>query len=153
MIVRKLHPSEIDLTVNLFSQYFDEAAEVIPSIADEYEVDAVLETIRNYSSHWEYSWFNAVDGQRPVGFIAGCITPVPWNHNKVNAHIVFIYLLPSHRNMDNFRQLLKTFEEWSRNAGAIVISAGDIGIAPERTQKLYEHFDFKPNVWMNKELN
>lgn len=153
MIVRKLHPKEIDLTVNLFGQYFDEAVETIPKMADEYDADAVLTTIRLYSSHWEYTWFNAVDGQRPVGFIAGAITPVPWHPTKVNAHIVFIYLLPSHRNMDNFRQLLKTFEEWARNVGAGDISASDIGINPERTQKLYEHFDFKTNVWMNKELN
>jgi GNAT superfamily N-acetyltransferase len=152
MIVRKMLPSEIDLTINLFSQYFDEAAVALPEIADEYNEDAVLETIKMYNTHYEYVWYNAVEGQRPVGFVAGCITPVPWSSDKVDAHIVFIYLLESHRNMDNFRQLLNKFEEWAHNIGAAKITAGDIGINPERTQKLYEYFEFKPGIWMSKEL-
>jgi len=54
--------------------------------------------------------------------------------------------------MDNFRSLLSKFEEWSRMIGARAITAGDIGINPERTKTLYEHFGFTPGVWMNKEL-
>jgi hypothetical protein len=54
--------------------------------------------------------------------------------------------------MDNFRELLNKAEEWARTVGATEITAGDIGINPERTQKLYSHFDFKPGVWMGKEL-
>jgi plasmid maintenance system antidote protein VapI len=54
--------------------------------------------------------------------------------------------------MDNFRDLLQQFEAWARSIKAQNITAGDIGINPERTQRLYEHFGFKPGVWMNKEL-
>jgi hypothetical protein len=54
--------------------------------------------------------------------------------------------------MDNFRELLTQFEGWAKTIKAQNITAGDIGINPERTQKLYEHFGFKPGVWMGKEL-
>lgn len=148
MIVRRMLPQEIDSTVILCRYYADEAS--IPD--DEYDEDAVLETIRHYSSHYEYFWFNAYDGQRPVGIIAGCCTKAPWSKTKLHAHIELIYLLESHRTMDNFRTLLSKAEEWARTIKACEITAGDIGINPERTQKLYSHFDFKPGVWMGKEL-
>jgi GNAT superfamily N-acetyltransferase len=148
MIVRKMLPSELDVTINLCGYYAQEA--LIPE--DEYDEDAVLETIRLYSSHYEYFWFNAYDGQRPVGIIAGYVTKEPWSKTKLHAHIELIFLLESHRSMDNFRTLLNKSEEWARTVGATEITAGDIGINPERTQKLYSHFDFKPGVWMGKEL-
>lgn len=141
-------PSEIDVTVNLCAYYGEEA-----NLPDgEYDEDAVLETIKLYSSHYEYFWFNAYDGGRPVGIIAGCATKAPWSKTKLHTHIELIYLLESHRTMDNFRMLLSKAEEWARTIGATEITAGDIGINPERTQKLYSHFDFKPGVWMGKEL-
>jgi GNAT superfamily N-acetyltransferase len=152
MIVRKMLPQEFDITVNLFSYYRDEAIESMPQIAEEYDENSVIETIRTYASHWEYCWFNAYDNSRPVGFIAGYASACPWNKNKISANIAFIYLLDSHKNMSNFKLLLDKFEEWARVIKASEITAGDIGINPERTRKLYEHFDFKPGVWMGKEL-
>jgi GNAT superfamily N-acetyltransferase len=152
MIVRKMLPQEFDVTVNLFGYYRDEAIESMPKIADEYDENSVIETIRTYASQWEYCWFNAYDNSRPVGFIAGYASACPWNKEKISANIAFIYLLDSHKNMSNFKLLLEKFEEWSRVIKASEITAGDIGINPERTRKLYEHFDFKPGVWMGKEL-
>lgn len=152
MIVRKMLPEEFDITVNLFGYYRDEAIESLPQIADEYDENSVIATIRQYASHWEYCWFNAYEGQRPVGFIAGYASACPWNQNKISANIAFIYLLDSHKNLSNFKLLLDKFEEWARVIKASEITAGDIGINPERTRKLYEHFDFKPGVWMGKEL-
>ena len=152
MIVRKMRPEEFNSTINLFGYYRDEAIESLPKIADEYDENSVLETIRLYASNYEYSWFNAYDNQRPVGFVAGYFTACPWNKTIIIANIAFIYLLPSHRNMDNFRELLKAFEEWARMGKATQLTAGDIGIDPDRTQRLFEYFDFKPGVWMGKEL-
>jgi len=152
MIVRKMRPEEFNSTINLFGYYRDEAIESLPRIADEYDENSVLETIRKYATKYEYCWFNAIDNQRPVGFVAGYFTACPWNKSIISANIVFIYLLPSHRNMDNFRELLKSFEEWARMGKATELTAGDIGIDPERTQRLFEYFDFKPGVWMGKEL-
>lgn len=152
MIVRKMLPPEFDATMILFGYYRDEAIEALPKIEEQYDENSVIETIRTYSSHLDHCWFNAYENQRPVGFIAGYATALPWNNKIIEGNIAFIYLLESHRTMDNFRLLLNKFEEWARSLGATGLTAGDIGINPERTQKLYEHFGFKPGVWMGKEL-
>ena len=152
MIVRQMQPREFDMTVNLFGYYRDEAVESMPKIADEYDENSVIDTIKTFASKWDHCWFNAYDNTRPVGFIAGYASACPWNNEILDANIAFIYLLDSHKNMDNFRELLSQFEAWARTIKAQNITAGDIGINPERTQKLYEHFGFKPGVWMGKEL-
>ena len=152
MIVRQMQPREFDMTVNLFGYYRDEAIQTMPKIADEYDENSVIDTIKTFASKWDHIWLNAYDNTRPVGFIAGYASACPWNSNILDANIAFIYLLDSHKNMDNFRELLSQFEAWARTIKAQNITAGDIGINPERTQKLYEHFGFKPGVWMGKEL-
>jgi GNAT superfamily N-acetyltransferase len=152
MIVRKMNLAEFDSTMILFGYYRDEAILAIPRIEEEYDENSVIETIRTYSSNIDYCWFNAYENSRPVGFIAGYASACPWNKKIIDANIAFIYLLESHRTMDNFRELMTKFEEWAKTIEASNITAGDIGINPERTQKLYEHFGFKSGVWMGKEL-
>jgi GNAT superfamily N-acetyltransferase len=147
-----MQPREFDMTVNLFGYYRDEAIQTMPKIADEYDENSVIDTIKTFASKWDHIWLNAYDNQRPVGFIAGYASACPWNSNILDANIAFIYLLDSHKNMDNFRELLTQFEGWARTIKAQNITAGDIGINPERTEKLYEHFGFKRGVWMGKEL-
>lgn len=148
-----MYPTEMDITVNLFGYYRDEAVDSIPSIADEYDTDAVVETIRNYCILNTCMWFNMYEGQRPVGLIAGSLVQPAWTNKRFVANIDMVYLLPSHRNLDNFRSLIREFEQWAVNSGATQITGGDIGIDPERIQKLYEHFGFKPAVFMVKELD
>jgi len=152
MIVRKLQPYEFDATMNLFNYYRDEAIEAVPAIGEEYDENSMINTVRHYSSAWDHIWLNAYVNTRPVGFVAGFLSPLPWNKNIIEASISFIFLHESYRNMDSFRELLNAFEEWARICKAKNIIAGDVGINPERTQKLYEHFDFKPGVWMSKEI-
>lgn len=152
MIVRKMQAHELDATMILFNYYRDEAIEAIPRIAEEYDENSMIETIRTYASKYEYVWFNAYEGQRPVGFIGGYLTENPWNHSLVTANISFVFLLKSHRTLENFKMLMAKFEEWARLCEAVEISAGDIGIDIPRSQKLYEHFDFKPLLLMTKEL-
>jgi GNAT superfamily N-acetyltransferase len=147
-----MQPREFDMTVNLFGYYRDEAIQTMPKIADEYDENSVIDTIKTFASKWDHIWLNAYDNTRPVGFIAGYASACPWNSNILDANIAFIYLLDSHKNMDNFRELLAQFEAWARTIKAQNITAGEIGINPERTEKLYEHFGFKPGVWMGKEL-
>lgn len=149
MIVRKIHPQELDITVNLCNYYAQEAA--IPD--DDYDVNSVAETVRLYSTHNEYIWLNLYEGQRPVGLIAGCITNAPWNRKKLHGHIDLVFLLESHRSLDNFKQLINKFEEWAKEMQATTITAGDIGINVERTKKVYNHLGFKEGLWMSKELD
>jgi hypothetical protein len=152
MIVRKMMPIEFDVTVNLFHYYRDEAVEKLPKIGEQYDENSMVETIRYYASHYDHCWFNLYHNSRPVGFVAGYINTLPWNKNIVESNIAFMFIIDEHRNMDNFRLLMKEFEQWSFHIGATAINAGDIGIDPERTQRLYEYFDFKPGVWMGKEI-
>jgi GNAT superfamily N-acetyltransferase len=152
MIVRKMLPQEFDQTMILFGYYRDEAIESLPKIAEEYDENSVLETIRLYASNYEYCWFNMYEGNRPVGFVAGYASACPWNKKKLSANIAFIYVLKSHRNMERFKGLLDKFTEWAKTIDADEITGGDIGINPERTQALYENFGFKPLVMMSKEL-
>jgi len=152
MIVRKMLPQEFDSTVNLFGYYRDEAIESLPKIADEYDENSMLDSIRLYASNWEYCWFNAYDGTRPVGFVAGYISVCPWNKEIITANISFIYLLESHRSLSNFKSLLNEFTAWAKIASATEITGGDIGINPERMKTLYESFGFKPLLLMSKEL-
>jgi len=152
MIVRPMLAHEMDNTIRLFQYYFDEAAEAIPSMASEYDENSILETIREYSIHHTHCWFNAVEGQRPVGFVSGFISQAPWNKDILYANIAFIYLLESHRNMENFRQLMSEFAAWAQNIKAQKITAGDIGVNPSKMRRLYEHFEFKEILLMVKDL-
>jgi len=153
MIVRKMRPEEFDATMTLVGYYADEASRAVSGFADEYDENSARETVRLYASNYEYCWFNAYDNTRPVGFIAGYFVACPWNQDIVNAHIAFVYMLESHRTLSNFQELIDQFEAWARIARVKQITAGDIGIDPDRTKKLYEHFGFKSDLSMSKELN
>jgi GNAT superfamily N-acetyltransferase len=150
VIVRKLTPKEFDPVINLFHRYYDEAIESIPSMAEERDDNSIIDTIKYYSTHYDHCWFVALEGQRPVGFVAGFASEAPWNKDIIYANIAFIYLIESHRSLDNFRELMSTFKEWAGIIGAQKITAGDIGINPQKMQKIYEHFEFKPVLLMEQ---
>ena len=153
MIVRQMQPYELDATMICFNYYRDEAIESIPKIADEYDENSMVETVRHYATHYESIWLNAYEGQRPVGFVGGYLSQCPWNKQLVTANVAFIYMLPSHRSLDNFKQLMQAFTEWAKTCECYEITAGDIGIDIERSQRLYEHLGFKSLLMMTKELN
>lgn len=153
MLVRRMNPQEFDSTMNLFHMYRDEAIETVPEIEFEYDENSMIDTMRRFSSNGNYCWYNLYDNTRPVGFIAGMASGCLWNDSLFDAHIAFVFIHPSYRNMDNFRLLFKEFEYWAREVGAKRMTGGDIGINPERTRKLYEHFGFKAGVWLGKELS
>lgn len=152
MIVRQMQSSELDSTMVLFNYYKDEAIESLPKIAEEYDDNSMLETVRNYAIRPATCWFNSYEGSRPVGFIAGGLVPCPWNKKLVSAHISFVYMLPSHRSLESFKQLMQAFEEWAKANQCYQITGGDIGINIERSAKLYEHFGFKPMLHTFKEI-
>jgi hypothetical protein len=138
--------------MTLVGYYADEAAQAVPGFGEEYDENSARETVRLYASNYEYSWFNAYDNTRPVGFIAGYLVACPWNNSQTNAHIAFVYMLPSHRTLANFQEILAQFEAWARTAQVRHITTGDIGIDRSRTQTLYEHFDYELDLTMSKEL-
>jgi GNAT superfamily N-acetyltransferase len=152
MIVKEMYVNDFDATVICFQYYFDQAADAIDNFAEEYDENSIIRTIRSYASKNQQCWFNAYEGSRVVGFVAGSLVETPWNHKILTANIDFIFLLDTHRNMDNFRALMSKFEDWARLYNAKYITGGDIGIDFDRTRKLYEHFGFQPLLLMSKEL-
>lgn len=153
MIIERLKPVDFDATIDLFDQYYAEAVESIPSMADDYDEESIINFVRTYASHWQHSWSLAFAGStRPVGFVAGTVINEPWNETILNANIDMIYLDPEHRSMDNFKALVDHFTNWARSAGARRITAGDIGINPERTEKIYRHLGFEPACFLVKAI-
>lgn len=151
MIARKMAPNEIDVTINLCRYYYQEAVEAKPDLADTWDDNSLIDGIRQFNIDYNYTWINLYDGQRPVGFIAGYVTKHIYT-TKLQTHIQYIYIMPSHRSMDNFRSLMKAFEEWTRAVGAEAITAGDIGVDPERTEQIYQYLGFERELMMIKEL-
>lgn len=148
-----MRPDEIDVTVNLFRYYAQEAASNDPELGAEFDADSVIETIRSRTIHPEYVWFNAYEGTRPIGFISAAVTEAPWNSDIHYAHIELIYMLDSHRSMPAFKQMVEQVEQWAKQFNAQKLTAGDIGVNPERTRKIYEHLGFDVGYWMMKELD
>lgn len=147
-----MRPEELDSNVNLFRQYADEASETNPKLGAQFDKNSVITSIRTRTIHPEYCWLNLLEGTRPVGFISGALTQAPWNDEVLFAHIEMIYVLDSHRNINNFKQLLGGFEEWAKNMGASQLTAGDIGVNPKRSQTLYKSIGFEEGCFMTKEI-
>jgi len=148
MIIKAVDATNIDATMVL-CEYYREEADISD---DDYDHNSVLETIKTRSIHPEYCWFNLYEGQRPVGFISGCLTQAPWNNKILYAHIELVFILESHRNLDNFKMLIDAFTKWAKQFKVVDITAGDIGINVDRTRKLYEHLGFTQGLWMIKEM-
>lgn len=151
MIIRKIHPGEIDSLLAIIHQYADEAATSMPAIADEIDDAVIVENIRTWSIQNAYNLLVAFEGERPVGFIAGVITQMPWG-NVNQANIVFIFMTETHRNMDNFKALLDSFTAWARQCKAKRICSGDIGIDIERARKLYNYLGFIEGLYVTKDI-
>lgn len=151
VLVQKLKPVDLDAAVDLFEQYYAEAVEVLPDMRDEYDEGSMIETIRTYASHYQHCWYlGFVDSTRPIALCAGSLTPTPWNENILNANIDMIYIVPEHRSMDNFKTLVDYFNAWAAQFGARKITAGDIGINPDRTEKVYKHLGFEPACFLTR---
>lgn len=153
MIVRLMMPQEIDVTVNLIKYYMEEAGQSLPQLLEEYDENSIINTVRLFSINPSYVWFNLYEGQRPVGFISGYLVHKPWNDKIFDGHIAFVYVLPSHRSLDVFRQLIDKFEGWAKENNCSRITGGDIGINEERTKSIYEHIGFKQILSLAKEIN
>lgn len=152
MIVRRMRPDEIDITVNLCRYYHQEAAEAIPELAEQWDTNSVIKTIRQRSINPALVWLNMYEGSRPVGFISGSFNTAPWNDGIVISAIDMFYILPSHRNIENFRDLYKNYEEYARMVNTTKVFVSDMGVNPDRTNKLYEHFGFERTTSLIKDI-
>jgi GNAT superfamily N-acetyltransferase len=138
MIIRRPRSTDLDNIIIVMEYYRDEAN----LSDDEYHSDSMIQTVREYLIDPSHAWFCLYDRDRIVGVVAGYLCPVPWS-KQITANVQFLYVLPSHRNLVDAVKLLKEFEIWAWNQGAVKITAGDIGIDVERTKTFYEHCGYR----------
>lgn len=147
MIVRTMLPQEIDITINLFGQYFQELYENTNGNLPDYDENSVIELVRKYSSLNNLVWLNAYEGQRPVGFLAGSFGRCHWNKNIIKAHIDFIYAMPGR----SINSLVDKFMEHVNTVGATEIILTDMN--GKSNQQAFEQLGFKQVQLMIKEIS
>lgn len=140
MIVRMMHPEEMDNTITLMKYYYQEATESVD--IGEWDTNSMIESIRQRTINPGQAWLNLMDGTRPVGMISGGISTAPWNDSIVMATIEMFYVLQSHRNMESFRAIVKAFEEFATQCGATSIYVSDMGMNESRTSTLYSQLGY-----------
>ena len=151
MIIRKITAGEIDDLLSVIKYYANEAKEAYPEIESELDDEILVQNIRTWSIKPNYSLFVGYEGERTVGFIAGYLVQNPWGKDY-QANINFIYMIDTHRTMENFKGLLAKFEDWAKTMRAVRITAGDIGIDIDRTRKLYEYLGFTEGLAVTKDI-
>jgi len=149
MIIRSMEPREIDLIINLFNYYKDEAG----IDEDRYDQDKVLNTLREYNIRPNLFFRVAYNGQRPVGCIGGFLSEDPIE-SEITATIQFNYLLPEFATVDNYAELIAEFQNWAKTLGVKQMRALDIGHNITRLNDVYDELGFNPVriAIMNKEI-
>lgn len=147
MIIREMEPREIDLVINLFQHYAEQA--LIADIDD----DRLLATIKQYCIRPNLFFNIACWGQRPVGVIGGFLSEDPVEP-EVTATIQFNYLLPDYATVDNYSLLIERFRAWSQQFNCRQMRAIDIGTNMHRLTEVYQQLGFDPVTVsiMNKEM-
>lgn len=151
MIIREIHPGEIDNLLDICQMYADEASQTMPDVNEEFDAGVVIDNIRNWSIQHNYKLLVAFEGHDIVGFIGGAIIQLPYTRRH-QANISYIFLKESNRTMDNFRSLLTAFEKWARQFQVSKIISGDIGIDIDRSRKLYNYLGFTEGLFVSKDL-
>lgn len=149
MIIRPMETNEIDLVINLFNYYRDEAG--IPE--DRYDENKTIKTIREYCIRPNLFFHVAYNGLRPIGLIGGFLSEDPID-TEVTATIQFNYLIPEYATAENYGQLISVFEKWASQFSCTQIRAIDIGNNPNRLIDVYNSLEFYPVrvSIMNKEI-
>lgn len=141
MIVRMMHPEEMDNTITLMRYYYQEAADTVENLG-EWDTNSMINSIRQRTINPGFAWLNLYEGTRPVGMISGGISTAPWNEDIIMATIEMFYVLPTHRNMESFRSIVRAFEEFAIQCGATSIYVSDMGMNESRTSTLYSQLGY-----------
>lgn len=138
---------EIDLVVNLFNYYIEEAE------VKNYDENQCLRTLREYNIRPNLFFRVAFDGLRPIGIIGGFLSEDPIE-SELSATVQFCYLLKDWATVENYGMLLEEFQRWAQAYSAKNIRAIDIGSKLDRLQSVYEDLGFDPIriSIMNKEI-
>jgi hypothetical protein len=149
MIIRAMEPREIDVVVNLFNYYKDDAG-----ISEQnYDQNRVLNTVREYCIRPNLFFRVAFNGLRPIGIIGGFLSEDPVDI-EITATIQFCYLLEEFAQIENYASMIDEFQSWSNQFKVTAVRAIDIGTNPNRLESVYDQLGFNPIrvTVMNKEL-
>lgn len=149
MIIRPMETNEIDLVINLFNYYREEA-----DITEErYDQDKVIKTVREYNIRPNLFFRVAFNGRRPIGIIGGFLSEDPID-TEITATIQFNYLIPEFANIENYGLLIEEFQTWARQFHVEKMRAIDIGNNITRLNDIYDQLGFNPIriSIMNKEI-
>jgi hypothetical protein len=141
--------SEMNSVINLFN-YYKTAAQIPDSVWNE---DRLLHTLREYNIRPNLFFQVAFNGLRPVGVIGGFLSEDPVE-STVTATIQFNYLLDEYATVENYAQLIGSFESWAKQFKISQMRAIDIGQNYTRLNDIYDvlGFDSVKVTVMNKEI-
>jgi hypothetical protein len=149
MIIREMLPRELDVVLNLFNYYCEDA----DITEDKYDQDRARETVREYCIRPNLFFRIALNGQRPVGMIGGFLSQDPVE-TQVTATIQFLYLIPEFAEINNYQNLVDEFVAWGQQFKVTQVRAIDIGNKLDRLRDVYDELGFNPIriSIMNKEI-
>jgi hypothetical protein len=149
MFIRPMETNEIDLVINLFNYYKEEAGVDLEKFSE----NRVLATVRQYCIKPNLFFRVAFNGLRPVGLIGGFLSEDPVE-DETTATIQFNYLMPEFASTENYGYLVNDFEKWAKSMGIEQIRAIDIGNNIDRLKDVYDDLGFNPIriAIMNKEI-
>ena len=137
MLVRNLRPQDIDLLLVMMSYYRDEV-----NISDEdWDENSVIQSIKFYATNLELTCLVAVENSRIVGCLLASMKKEFYNNN-VSAAIQMLYLLPSHRQRENYQQLYNEFLNWTIGTKLEKILLIDIVDRTDRLDPISDMLDF-----------
>jgi hypothetical protein len=152
MIARKPQPAEFDLTVNLYSQWHDEFAEATGADYEDYDVNSVIDHIRESLVNVDTAWFILLDRNRPVGFAGLAAGVENWNHNQTSTLLTDFWVLASHRTTDNMQALLDKCLEWHRSIRARSMLVEHDITRLEDFNSFFQRQDFTPMTFLSREV-
>ena len=150
MIIRELDPKDIDAVIIMFNYYRDAAD--IPE--DRYDENRVLATLREYAIKPNLFLRVAYVGRRAVGIIGGFLSQDPID-TEVTATIQFNFLIAEYHTVDNYAEMIGSFQQWAQQFKVTQIRALDIGNNINRLDDVYDVLGFDPVriSIMNKEIS
>lgn len=141
MIVNPPKPAELRFLAEMGRDMWEES---VFKVTQDYDISSVIEfgvtVLTEFLSGGDYfvNVARETNGTAPVGMIVGQVVPYFFCPNRRNAVDHIVYVSPNYRGTSAAHRLLKEFEKWAKDKGAIEMSIGtSTGVHPEKTHDFY----------------
>jgi ribosomal protein S18 acetylase RimI-like enzyme len=135
MEVRRLEPDDWELLRDVRLRSLADAPEAFGST---HEREAAFDETEWRSRAGSNGWFIAVDGDEPVGIVAGYHDPEAPADQR---HLVAMWVSPTSRGSGVAEQLIDAVVGWTRDDGAAELTLG-VADGNERARALYLRYGF-----------